>query len=344
MSIYRKIRSLVFLNLNPLAILGLFVIPSIILLAGCKQTSDSQLTDDLAGKLIIFHAGSLTVPVDKLTNSFQEIYPHVKIQTEASGSRTTARKISELNREADLVMSADYQVIDSLLIPKYATWNVLFARNSMVIIYTDKSAYSDEINPENWYQILLRDDTIIGRSNPQADPNGYRTLMVWQLAEDFYNSPGLYKKLEQASPPEYIRPKETDLIPLLQTGNLDYAFSYLSIAIQHGLKFVSLPDEINLSNPDFTRFYHEAIVLLDGSEPGDLITRIDEPIIYGVTIPNSAPNPLLAEAFLKFLFSPQGMAILKEEGQIPISPPVSFQTDLLPESLNELVDPSHNND
>ena len=241
-------------------------------------------------------------------------------------------------------MSADYQVIDSLLIPKYATWNVLFARNSMVIIYTDKTAYSDEINPENWYQILLRDDTIIGRSNPQTDPNGYRTLMVWQLAEDFYNSPGLYKKLEQASPPEYIRPKETDLIPLLQTGNLDYAFSYLSIAIQHGLKFVSLPDEINLSNPDFTRFYHETIVLLDGSEPGDLITRIGEPIIYGVTIPNSAPNPLLAEAFLKFLFSPQGMAILKEEGQIPISPPVSFQTDLLPESLNELVDPSHNND
>ncbi len=307
-------------------------------MAGCGLSNDHPPTDALAGNLIIFHAGSLTVPIDKLKDRFQELNPQVEILTEAAGSRTTARKVSELNREADLIMSADYQVINSLLIPDHAAWNVLFARNSMVIIYTDKSAYAGEINTENWYQVLLRNDTIIGRSNPQADPNGYRTLMVWQLAESFYNFPNLYQLLEQAAPPENIRPKETDLIPLLQTGDLDYAFSYLSIAVQHNLQYVSLPDEINLSDPAFSELYQSSEVLLDGKEPGDLIVRQGEPIIFGVTIPESAPNPLLAEAFLEFVFSSQGMAILEEQGQIPIHPPISAQRDLLPESLIELVD------
>ncbi len=330
---------MLFINKKPLRTFGLIIILALILLTSCKGSYESFSDDDLSGNLIIFHAGSLTVPVDKLSTRFQELYPRVNIQTEAAGSRTTARKISELNREADLVMSADYQVIDSLLIPDHASWNVHFARNSMVVIYTEKAAYADEINPDNWYQILLRDDTLIGRSNPQADPNGYRTLMVWQLAESFYNSPGLYEQLEGASPPEYIRPKETDLIPLLQTGDLDYAFSYLSIAVQHGLEYINLPDEINLSNPTLTEQYHHAEVLLDGQEPGELIKRQGEPIVYGVTIPESAPNPFLAEAFLKFLFSPQGMAILEEQGQIPLKPPLSPQTKLLPGNLSELVNP-----
>jgi len=159
------------------------------------------------------------------------------------------------------------------------------------------------------------------------------------LSEIFYNLPGLAEQLEQASPPEYIRPKETDLIPLLQTGDLDYAFNYLSVAVQHDLEYVNLPDRINLSNPAFTDQYREALVLLDGEGPGEYISRYGDPIIYGVTIPSSAPNPDLAELFLTFLFSPQGRAILDEQGQIPLESPLSSETDLLPENLQELVDP-----
>ena len=323
---------------------GLTTLLAISFLAGCQQSNSSLPANGLEGNLIIFHAGSLTVPVAKLSAEFKELHPLVDIQTEAAGSRTTARKVSELKREADLVMVADYQVINTLLIPEYAAWNVLFARNSMVVTFTGESAYADEINSENWYQVLLRSDTIIGRSNPQADPNGYRTLMVWQLAERYYNSPGLYERLEGASPPEHIRPKETDLIALLQSGNLDYAFSYLSIAVQHDLKYIGLPDEINLSNPTYVDLYQDVEVVLDGEEPGEFITRRGEPIIYGVTIPESALNPILAEAFLRFLFSPQGMAILEEQGQIPLVPPLSSDTGLLPETLNELVDPLNNID
>jgi len=309
------------------------------LVAGCSSSPTPTPTPTVASesKLIIFHAGSLTVPVKHLTEAFQKTHPNVTFETEAAGSRTTARKVSELGREADIVMSADYTVIDNLLIPDFADWNVRFARNTMVIAYTDKSKYADEINADNWYEILLRDGVVYGHSDPDADPCGYRTLLVWQLAEKHYGIPGLYQKLDEHCPPENVRPKETDLIALLQSGDMDYAFEYRSVAVQHGLKFVELPDEINLSRVEFADFYGQARVELSGSEPGQTITMKGKPIVYGVTIPKNAPHPDLAIEFVKFLLGPEGQAIMEEHGQPPIVPPVADNKDALPTALQTLV-------
>lgn len=309
-----------------------------LLSVACSPTGSSPGGEDLQGELTIFHAGSLSVPVERLTEAFQEDHPVVRFRTEAAGSRTTARKVSELGRRADVVMSADYEVIDTLLVPEHAAWNVGFARNTMVIAYTDRSHYNAEINGENWYQILLREDVEFGHSDPHADPNGYRTLMVWHLAEKYYQEPGLYLKLDRASPPENIRPKETDLIALLQTGNLDYAFSYLSVAMQHDLRYVHLPDEINLGVVDHAEYYRLAEVALSGKEPGTTIKRQASPILYGLTIPTDAPNPDLAVEFLTFLFGPEGQKILKEAGQPPLHPPCSADTSDLPDALRPFVE------
>ncbi|MEA3346061.1 MAG: substrate-binding domain-containing protein, partial [Chloroflexota bacterium] len=181
------------------------------LVAGCASPTDVDVSSQpttvseqptavperpaLEGKLIIFHAGSLTVPMKALAKAFQAKHPGVAFETEASGSRTAARKISELGRQADLMMSADYTVIDTLLIPDFAEWNIQFARNTMVIAYTGRSKYADEISGDNWYEVLTREGVIYGHSEPDADPCGYRTLLVWQLAEKYYDVPDLYQKL-----------------------------------------------------------------------------------------------------------------------------------------------------
>jgi len=292
----------------------------------------------LEGKLIIFHAGSLTVPIDALAEAFQAKYPSVNFETEASGSNAAARKISELGREADLMMSADYTVIDELLIPDFADWNIQFARNTMVIAYTEGSKYADEINANNWYEVLTREGVVYGHSDPNADPCGYRTLLVWQLAEKHYNMPGLYQTLDEHCPLENVRPKSVGLIALLQSGDMDYAFEYRSVAVQHGMKFIELPDETNLSMVEHADFYSQATVDIAGKEPGTTMTMVGKPIVYGVTIPKNAPSPELATEFVKFLLGPEGQAIMEEQGQPPIVPPVAGDKDALPSELQSLVE------
>jgi len=326
--------------------LGIFTL-LVSLLMGCSasattfnpESSPSPATQpDLKGKLIIFHAGSLTVPMKELTTAFQTQHPGVTFETEASGSNAAARKISELDREADLMMSADYTVIDKLLIPDFAGWNIQFARNMMVIAYTGESLYASEVNGDNWYDILTREGVIYGHSDPDADPCGYRTLLAWQLAEAHYSVPGLNLRLEEHCPPENVRPKAVELIALLQSGDMDYAFEYRSVAVQHGLKFVELPDEINLSMVEQTDFYKQATVEIAGKEPGTTMTMAGKPIVYGVTIPRNAPSPELALEFAKFLLGSEGQAIMESQGQPPIVPPLADDRDALPPALQALVE------
>jgi len=324
------------------------------LLVGCQATPEPTVAPEntpvseptattapaeptLEGKLIVFHAGSLTVPMQALTEAFQANYPGVTFETEASGSNAAARKISELGREADLMMSADYTVIDKLLIPDFAGWNVRFARNTMVIAYTDQSQYADEINADNWYDILPRDGVIYGHSEPDADPCGYRTLLVWQLAEKHYGVDGLNEKLIAHCPEENIRPKSVELIALLESGDMDYAWEYRSVAVQHGLKFVELPDEINLSMVEYTDFYAQASVDIAGAEPGETMTMVGKPIVYGLTIPKNAPSPELAMEFVRFVLGPEGQAIMDDMGQPPIIPATSADLSAVPADLHDLV-------
>jgi molybdate/tungstate transport system substrate-binding protein len=235
------------------------------------------------------------------------------------------------------MMSADYTVIDKLLIPDWASWNIRFAKNDMVIAYTPESQYADEITADNWYEVLTRDGVVYGHSEPAADPCGYRTLMVWQLAEKYYDQPGLYDKLEASCPPSNVRPKSVELITLLQSGDMDYAFEYRSVAVQHELEFVELPVDINLSDASLADYYAQAQVQLPGAEPGETITMTGKAIVYGVTVPTTAERPELGVAFTKFLIGPDGQAILESAGQPPIVPAESADISAVPEELQSLV-------
>ena len=284
-------------------------------------------------QLIIFNAGSLAVPFKEICRKFNAIHPDVKIICEAAGSRMCARKISDLKRPCDVMASADYTVIDELLIPEYADWNIKFASNEIVIAFEKTARRANQINKDNWYDILQDENVTFGRSDPNSDPCGYRAVLTMMLAEKFYNRPGLVNSMT-AKNQQYIRPKEVDLLALLETGVLDYIFIYKSVAAQHNLRYVVLPDEINLKKAKMTDFYKTVSVRLTGKEPGTFITKQGEPIIYGVTIPNKAPNHRLALAFLTFLLdADSGGAILERNGQGTVIPMATDTYDKLPESL-----------
>jgi molybdate/tungstate transport system substrate-binding protein len=280
--------------------------------------------EPVSGPLTVFNAGSLAKPFSDLLNAFKAEHPGVEPAQENSGSLEAARKITDLGKIPDVIGVADYGVIAKLLIPGYATWYTTFARNSMVLVYTDESIGAKEISPRNWWQVLLQPGVRAGHSDPALDPNGYRTLMVFQLAERFYRQPGLAARLDRAFPPKYMRPKEADLTALVQAGELDYSWSYASIARTAGLRYVDLPDEIDLSNPGFAAEYAHASVRLPAARAGgkDSVEFRGEPIVYALTIPIRAPHPRTAAAFVRFALSAEGRAIIERNGFILLDRPV----------------------
>lgn len=288
-----------------------------VVISGCNQKSPVQ-DKGLQGELIIFHAGSLSVPIKALADSFNILHPHLKIKPESAGSLTCIRKITELDRECDILASSDAVLIDKLMIPEYTDWNLEFAVNEIAIVYQSGSKMADKITEENWSDILLREDVITGRADPSSDPCGYRTVLTVKLAEMMLNKPGLASRL-LAKDHKYIRPKEVDLIALLETNTVDYIFLYKSVARQHNLLFLNLSDSINLGNPSLEEWYNQVSVEVPGNSPKEKIIQQGEAMVYGITIPFNSPNKQAAQEFIHFILT-EGQDIIRNCYQTPINP------------------------
>jgi molybdate/tungstate transport system substrate-binding protein len=304
-------------------------------LVGMLAPSMAVAQGSLDGPLVVFNAGSLAKPFNDLLQEFKRRHPDVEPAQENSGSLEAARKLTELGKIPDVIGVADYGVISKILIPEHTGWYATFARNAMVLIYTDESIGASEINGCNWWQVLLRPAVRAGRAEPALDPNGYRTLMAFQLAEKFYREPGLAARLERALGRRYIRAKEADLTALVQAGELDYSWSYLSIARTAGLRHVDLPKEINLSDPGLAEWYSQARVRLPGASRAgaDSVEFQGEPIVYALSIPRRAPHPHTARQFVRFIFSPEGRSILEKNGFLVLQKPSLGGPERPPESL-----------
>jgi molybdate/tungstate transport system substrate-binding protein len=298
--------------------------------------SSQALAEEFSGKLPVFIAGSLTVPFKAVAKEYNKQYPKVDVMIESGGSATTIRKVTELKRECGIIGSADYKIVPKLMFPDYADWYIIFASNQMVLCFTEKSKYAKEVNADNWYQILQKDGVTYGRSDPDQDPCGYRTLMLWQLAEKHYNVSGIHEKLYRGKG-DTMRAKSVDLIALLQSGDLDYAFEYDSVAKQHGLKYISLPEKINLSSADQESFYAQAKVSIKGAKPGQKIDLAGEPILYAITVPKNYPDQAKAMSWVEFLLSDKGVKVLESSGQSSVRPAVASDKSKLPEALKKYV-------
>jgi len=293
-------------------------------------TSGQNETDKK--EIIIFHAGSLSVPLKLIVQAYEKKNPKTKIYLESAGSLVCARKVTELKKPCDIIASSDYFVINELLIPGYASWSIRFATNEIVIAYGEKSKYSNEINAENWIDVLQRKDVIYSRSDPDSDPCGYRTVFSFKLAEKYYSKRGLSEKMESKNR-EYMRPKEVDLVALLESNAIDYMFQYKSVAIQHSFKYISLPKEINLSDPLMNNIYSLVSTDVAGSKPGTKMKVTGDFINYSITILDGAPQKEEAINFVDFMLSTEGLNIIRRCGQEPLVPFMAEPLIRLPAKL-----------
>ena len=123
---------------------------------------------------------------------------------------------------------------------------------------------------------------------------------------------------------------------------MDYAWEYLSVAVQHGLKYIILPDQVNLGNYKFDDAYAKAVVKVTGKKPGTFMEMKGKSCTYGVTLIKDAPNREAAIAFLSYMLDPEGgLKVLRDMGQPPFIPcrvPTAAMKAGLPGELKDLVE------
>lgn len=262
----------------------------------------------------ILHAGALRKPVKELIHILMERYPQLKVRIEYAGSRSCAKAVAE-GKRVDILILADHKLFHDMLMPRYVDKYFIFATDQIVLGYDEFSAGGQLVNDENWPDVLLEQGVKYARSDHQLDPCGYRTLMLWQLAERYYRRANLYRQLEDNW--SHLYPKSIDVAVALMEGKIDYGFIYLSVAKQMGLQYISLPAEINLSDPRLADHYAQAQVVVEGERRGSQVQIHGTPIEFAVAIPVQSVQKEVAQAFISLLTGPIGEEILERNGLIP---------------------------
>jgi molybdate/tungstate transport system substrate-binding protein len=358
------------------------IIPSILLTSLiCLANLTSGCTRPPAGKidktpLVVFAAGSLIIPFADLEKAFESQYPNIDVQAQYHGSIQVIRHVTDLHMQIDVVATADASLLPMLMYTTndpdtglpYADWYIRFASNRLAIAYQTDSKYASEITADNWYEILARPEVKVGLADPRFDAVGYRALMVYALAGNYYHQPTIFtdmfkgqfsfplgifsdNDLTTITVPEIVETKidshiivrgaSIELIALLESGDLDYAFEYESVIRQHGLNMVGLPAALNLGEEADQQSYSTVQV----DENFQRFASVEpifrgERIGYGITIPSNAPHPDEAILFITFLLSPEGRAVMQTDSHPMFDPasgenykniPAGLQPDCSPE-------------
>lgn len=177
----------------------------------------------------------------------------VPVQVESHGSATVARMIDEGQRDPEIVSVADVALLEMLL---SVPWYSVFTSNAVVIAYnpeTDGGQQLAEAGPQHWYKPLVDRTVDLGRTDPDQDPLGYRTLFMFELASRYYDDASNLR--DRTLQQDQMYP-ETSLLSQFETGSLDAAVTYRNMAIERGYEYIELPDQLNLSNPQYAEEWY----------------------------------------------------------------------------------------
>jgi molybdate/tungstate transport system substrate-binding protein len=354
-------------------ILLVIVICLVTCITGCSHI---RANENSKTPVVVFAAGSLIIPFADLEKAFESKYPNIDLQAQYHGSIQVIRHATDLHESIDVVATADASLLPMLMYTTndpvsgmpYADWYIEFASNHMGIAYYTNSIYSSEITTDNWYEILSRPDVKVGLADPRFDAVGYRALMLYALAGDYYGQPTIFTDmfkgqftfplgiftengLTTVTVPEIVETKSdshivlrgasVELIALLESGDLDYAYEYESVIHQHGLDMVKLPDTLNLGEEAYQQFYSTVQVEEDFQRFASVkpVFR-GERIGYGITIPSNAPHPEQAALFIEFLLSSEGRAIMQKNSHPVFDPAIGVDYANIPAGLQPYCSPA----
>jgi tungstate ABC transporter binding protein WtpA len=296
-------------------------------------------------QLIVFNAGSLTNSFSRLAIVYEKDHPDTGVRIYSGTGSAIIDNITNNAEKADILAVDDGMLIEKQMFPNYADYYVKFAKNSMVLMYTNQSAHADEITSDNWYVVLMYDGVRLVTGDPNTDPGGYRAYQTIKLSERFYGRSnifnliiGSHSKITTTSvdgvyvidvtnpDPDgkglIIASTGQKPVDILKAGNADYYLGYMNTAWENNISYITLPVEMDLSDPTLADKYDTvAVKRILGN--GTAI-ETGTPIEYGITVPTVAVNSPGGVQWIQLLLSSEGRAILAGNGLTPIVPPAGI--------------------
>lgn len=278
--------------------------------SGCG--SSPAVAPAAPSKVTVLYAGSLVQLMEQSVGPAYDRTTGDHFQGYAGGSVALANEIKGKLIRADVFVSAEPSVNQGLMGAangSWVSWYATFAKAPLVLGYNPKSRFAKLFSSEPWYQVLTAPGLLLGRTDPTLDPKGVLTIQVVQKEAALLDEPGLTNQiLGSAENPAQIFP-EQELVGRLLAGQLDVGFFYQNEAIQAKIPYIRLPSSVDLA------------------------------ALYTVTELRGAPDPTAAAAFIAFLYSARGQALMRASGLQPVAPTLTGERAAVPASLKSLFAP-----
>lgn len=315
----------------------------LLLLSACGSTTSSSSTSTPApkGTVSVAYAASLSNIFENAVKSAFDQSTGYTYQGEAKGSSALVNEIKGKLSFPDVFVSANPKLNAQLMGAangNYASWYLDFARAEMVIGYNPNSKFAADFQAaangtKQWYQVLEEPGLRLGRTDPLLDPKGVNTIYTLELAAAYYNQPGLTQKiLGSDENTSQIFPEE-ELLSRLGAGQLDAGFFYINEVKGPNIPYISLPDQVNLGNPTMAAQYATAT----WTNPKTNLVSKGAPIVYTVTVLNTAKNKAGGIAFANFLLSSQGQSLLQGQGVLTTPLAAGGDATAIPQQLKQYI-------
>ena len=301
--------------------------------------SPSTVVPSLAN---VASAGSLQLLMDKYMGPPFIAKTGDEYQNQSAGSIGLAQEIAAGELTPNVLVPIGSAPM-ALVEPAFTTWAVQFAASPLVVAYYPQGPRASELKKisdgklpmTDLYTLMATPGFKLGRTDPATDPQGQGFVEMVGLAEKYLGiSAATASAVLGGSNDSSQIFSETALEPTLQAGELDAASAYLPQAVQLGLPYVTLPDQINFGDPSDASIYEAASMTLS---TGKVVTGSLLDLEVSVLSTTSNPATPAATAFVEFLLSPAARAILKKEGYALLSPTLLGQASAAPQGIRSLT-------
>jgi molybdate/tungstate transport system substrate-binding protein len=288
----------------------------------------------------VLYAGSLASLLEKTVGPAFSKKTGYTYQGEGQGSTAAARMIREKLRQPDVFISADPAVNSNVLMGPAngdaARWFITFAAGELVIGYNPASRFSKHMAAAAagrmpWFQVIGEPGFQFGRTDPDADPKGYRAIFLFRLAAEYYHQSSITDLLGPLRNSPQIFP-EPELLARLEAGQLDAGVFYKHEVLAQKIPFIPLPDQINQGSPAFAQEY---ALQSYKTERGTVFHG--SPILFTVTIPASVHNLAGAIALVRYLTAGDGKPALEAAGLRPVPLLAAGDTSSIPPEIRAPV-------